>query len=172
MAKRYNAVDGDFLRRHLNWNGCFLALWLNPVMFNNIDGIIQFQECSNVISACHILQSVQVRFQRRIDMVLFNFSNNCKHNIWDWLLMKFFKDLFSNQKGWSLRSAIIHSCMICYVYNALINWLKCWDILLRCDPWGFVLTDDACCEVSSFAPQMLRHRLSGFTRKPPRKRKS
>jgi len=81
MAKRYNAVDGDFLRRHLNWNGCFLALWLNPVMFNNIDGIMQFQERLSVISACHILQSVQVRFQRRIDMVLFNFSNNCKHNV-------------------------------------------------------------------------------------------
>jgi len=58
-----------------------LALRLNPVIFNNADGIIQSQECSNVISACHILQLVQVRFQRRTDMILCNFRNDCKHNI-------------------------------------------------------------------------------------------
>jgi len=54
-------------------------------MFNNADGIIQLQECSNVISAFQEVQSVQVRFQRGIYMVLFNFYEICKYNIWDWL---------------------------------------------------------------------------------------
>jgi hypothetical protein len=52
-----------------------------------------------VISAYRDVQSVQVRFQRRMNMILFNFRNNCKHNIRDWLMIKIFQELFANQKG-------------------------------------------------------------------------
>ena len=74
-------------------------------MFNNADGIIQFQGCSNVISAFQDVQSVQVGFQRGINMILFNFYEICKHNIWDWILVKIFQVLFANQKGLPLRLA-------------------------------------------------------------------
>ena len=95
-----------------------LALRLNPVMFNNADGIIQFQGYSKRQHAAQNVPSVQVRFQRRIDMVLFNFRNNCKQNIWGCLLMKFFKDLFANQKGFPFRSAVTHTCI-----NQLVEML-------------------------------------------------
>ena len=81
-------------------------------MINNSDGIIQFQECSNVISACHLLQSVRVRFQRRMEMLLFNFRNNCKHDIWDWLMMKIFQELISNQKVLQFRPASTTTCIM------------------------------------------------------------
>ena len=55
--------------------------YINCWKFKDTITIIQFQECSNVISACRDVRSVQLRFQRRMDMVLFNFRNNCKHNI-------------------------------------------------------------------------------------------
>ena len=80
-------------------------------MFNNADGIIQFQECSNVISDFQDVQSVQVRFQQRMDMFLFNFRNNCKHNIWDWLMIKIFQELFANQKVLPSRSSAMTSCI-------------------------------------------------------------
>ena len=57
------------------------ALRLSPVIFNNADGIIQFQECSNVISTCRDVQSVQVRFQGGTEMILFDFYELCKFNM-------------------------------------------------------------------------------------------
>ena len=39
------------------------------------------------------------RNQPGIVWVLFNFSNNCKHNILGWVLTKISQDLISNQKG-------------------------------------------------------------------------
>jgi len=50
-------------------------------MFNVDNGIIQFHGCSDVISACQDGQSAQVRFQHRIDLMLFDFGNICKYNM-------------------------------------------------------------------------------------------
>jgi len=62
-------------------NSGILALRLNPVMINNSGGIIQSQECSNVVSACHILNSVQVSFQRKINMIITNMNESCKYQM-------------------------------------------------------------------------------------------
>ena len=80
-------------------------------MFNNIVGIIQPQGCLNVISAFQHVWSAQVRFQFRMDMILLNFRNNCKHNIWGWLPIQIFQDLFANQKVLSLGSEAATTCI-------------------------------------------------------------
>ena len=66
-------------------------------MFNNIYGIIQLQECPNVISApeCSVGSS-QISVWNKLNIS--NFDKFCKHNMLGMHLDSNFQDLITNQK--------------------------------------------------------------------------